>query len=44
MEVTVSNIMQKIFDEVEDLTLEQCISIRNILEIEFSDVTIKKKQ
>ena len=30
MEVTVSNVMQKIFDEVEDLTSEQCISIRNM--------------
>lgn len=42
MEVTVSSIMQKIMDEVDGLTLDQCIDIRNILEIEFSDVTIKK--
>ena len=30
MEVTVSNVMQNIFDEVEDLTSEQCISIINM--------------
>ena len=30
MEVTVSDVMQKIFDEVEALTSEQCISIRNM--------------